>query len=149
MKALFYRTFTVNQGSTLAAFLAVLLLCVLPIPWLTLIFFPVLWGSLPMLFLFQRDQRDRWHDLVSVLPIPPGDVVKEKYLLAGLCALGYPWCMTFGLAITADTAHGLRSMACKYRSLSTFCQSTTFPRFFFNIISSQMRVARPFPSING
>lgn len=102
MKALFYRTFTVNQGSTLAAFLAVLLLCVLPIPWLTWIFFPVLWGSLPMLFLFQRDQRDRWHDLASVLPIPPGDVVKEKYLLAGLCALGYPWCMTFGLAITAD-----------------------------------------------
>ena len=102
MKALFYRTFTVNQGSTLAAFLAVLLLCVLPIPWLNSIFFPVLWGSLPMLFLFQRDQRDRWHDLASVLPIPPGDVVKEKYLLAGLCALGYPWCMTFGLAITAD-----------------------------------------------
>ena len=103
MKALFYRTFYVNQGSTLPAFLAVLLLCVLPIPWLTSIFFPVLWGSLPMLFLFQRDRRDRWHDLASMLPISPRDVVKEKYLLAGLCALGYPWCMAFGLAIMADT----------------------------------------------
>ena len=40
-------------------------------------------------------------------------------------------------------------MACRYESLSTNCQSTTFPRERFNIKSSQIRVALPLPSING
>ena len=44
---------------------------------------------------------------------------------------------------------GLRSIACRYCTLSTLCQSTTRPRFFLSIISSHIRVARPFPSING
>ena len=71
MKALFYRTFYVNQGSTLPAFLIILLFCILPLPWLTSIFLPVLMGSLPMLFLLQRDQKDRWYDLAPMLPLSP------------------------------------------------------------------------------
>ena len=44
---------------------------------------------------------------------------------------------------------GLRSIACKYKSLSTFRQSTTCINRFFSIMSSQIRVARPLPSMNG
>lgn len=101
MKALFYRTFYVNQGSTLPAFLIILLFCILPLPWLTSIFLPVLMGSLPMLFLLQRDQKDRWYDLAPMLPLSPWELVKEKYFLAGICALCYPWIMAFGQIIAS------------------------------------------------
>ena len=69
MKALFYRTFYVNMDFSFFAFLGPLLLCVVPLPWLTSIFLPVLMGSLPMLFLLQRDQKDRWYDLAPMLPL--------------------------------------------------------------------------------
>src|SRR5699024_3112719 len=81
------------------AFLGPLLLCVVPLPWLTSIFLPVLMGSLPMLFLLQRDQKDRWYDLAPMLPLSPRELVKEKYFLAGICALCYPWIMAFGQTI--------------------------------------------------
>lgn len=51
--------------------------------------------------------------------------------------------------LSSKSLIGLRSMACKYRSLSTNCQSTTIARRRFSIKSSQMRIERPFPSIKG
>ncbi len=57
-----------------------------------------------------------------------------------------PWC---NKVRNSKSLIGLLSIACKYRTLSTFCQSITFCRRFFKIMSSQIRVARPLPSMNG
>ena len=43
----------------------------------------------------------------------------------------------------------LLSIACRYCTLSIFAQSVTFPRRFFRIISSQILVLLPLPSMNG
>ena len=99
MKALFYRTFYVNMDFSFFAFLGPLLLCVVPLPWLTSIFLPVLMGSLPMLFLLQRDQKDRWYDLAPMLPLSPRDLVKENYFLAGICARCSPGIMAVGQTV--------------------------------------------------
>ena len=51
MKALFYRTFTVNQSSTMPALILLLLVCLIPIPWMQNAFWSKLLGSVPLLLL--------------------------------------------------------------------------------------------------
>ncbi len=70
-------------------------------PWLTSIFLPVLMGSLPMLFLLQRDQKKIAGTIWPPCFPSPRELVKEKYFLAGICALCYPWIMAFGQTIAS------------------------------------------------
>ena len=97
MNILLYKTFTVNQGSTLPSYLVILIICCLPVPWqYGSILYPLVLGTLPTLFLFQRDTKDRWFTLVPNLPIAPKKVIAEKYLLSALTALLIPVAMAAG-----------------------------------------------------
>ena len=99
MKALFYRTFYVNMDFSFFAFLGPIFLCVIPIPWL---YFPEIVAGLPLLILFQRDDKDRWGDLVATLPLPHWMVVAEKFLLAVACTVVYPLAMALMQMFAAD-----------------------------------------------
>ena len=97
MNILLYKTFTVNQGSTLPSYLVILVICCLPVPWQHGgVIFPLVLGTLPALFLFQRDTKDRWLTLVPNLPISPRKIIAEKYLLSALSALLVPAAMAAG-----------------------------------------------------
>lgn len=97
MNILLYKTFTVNQGSTLPPYLVILIICCLPVPWqYGGILYPLVLGTLPVLFLFQRDTKDHWFTLVPNLPIAPEKVIAEKYLLSALTALLIPAVMAAG-----------------------------------------------------
>lgn len=102
MNILLYKTFTVNQGSTLPSYLAILIICCLPVPWqYGSILYPLVLGTLPVLFLFQRDAKDHWFALVPSLPIAPEKVIAEKYLLSALSALLIPAVMAAGQWISS------------------------------------------------
>lgn len=72
MKAMLYKTFDINVGSTLPSFIIAILFCYpLPMPWLdmTCVFFLIL-STLPLCFLFHRERRDRWYELAPPSPSP-------------------------------------------------------------------------------
>ena len=99
MKALFYRTFTVNQSSTMPALILLLLVCLIPIPWMQNAFWSKLLGSVPLLLLVLQDHKDHWYVLAATLPLSPREVVGEKFLLAAAFAGIYPTAMLCGQLI--------------------------------------------------
>lgn len=99
MKAMLYKTFDINVGSTLPSFIIAILFCYpLPMPWLdmTCVFFLIL-STLPLCFLFHRERRDRWYELAPTFPFSPKAIVGEKYLLSFLFILPLPFLMCLGL----------------------------------------------------
>lgn len=101
MKALLYKTFTVNAGSTLPSYLIVILFCCpLPFPWLDQIStYYLIMATLPSVFLFHRERKDKWYQLAPTLPISPWRIVGEKYLLAMLFVIPIPFLMEVALRL--------------------------------------------------
>lgn len=97
MNVLFYKTFTINQTSTILPYLGLFLFCVLPIPWMEMgLLLPLLFCLLPLQFLFQQDRKDHWFSLLATLPLAPSLVVRERYLLAALTCFVFPTVMAIG-----------------------------------------------------
>lgn len=72
MKALFYRTFTVNQSSTMPALILLLLVCLIPIPWMQNAFWSKLLGSVPLLLLVLKITRTIGMSWQPPFPFPLG-----------------------------------------------------------------------------
>lgn len=101
MKAMLYKTFDINVGSTLPSFIIAILFCYpLPMPWLDLfcVFFLII-STLPFCFLFHRERQDRWYELAPTFPFSPKAIVGEKYLLSFLFICPLPFLMCLGLQL--------------------------------------------------
>lgn len=99
MKAMLYKTFDINVGSTLPSFIIAVLFCYpLPMPWLNLfcVFFLII-STLPLCFLFHRERRDRWYELAPTFPFSPQNIVGEKYLISFVFICPLPFLMGIGL----------------------------------------------------
>lgn len=112
MKALFYRTFTVNQSSTMPALILLLLVCLIPIPWMQNAFWSKLLGSVPLLLLVLQDHKDHWYVLAATLPLSPREVVGEKFLLAAAFAGIYPTAMLCGQLIFTNYPFSVGDFLC-------------------------------------